>query len=435
MRRFLAVAGVGLTLFFASCAPKVIPPLPEGEDYVAPTVESAEVSEREARDLEKAWQRVLTGETEAAIRGYEKILKRRPGLVTAQTGIAYARLRAGDAVSAAAAFGSVLDRRPEDLPALVGAGSAAFRRGDVDEALELYRRALTVAPEDLQVRKRAAGLKLQVTERHMAAARDAQDLGDDETAIREYRAALAAAPELSSMRLALAELLVATGDATGAVSALEEDPSGDRAVSLLLGQIFLGRGEYEEARDLYADLLARDPGDDEARSGEHTAQEFLDYQAQPEEYRRIASATRATRADLAALLAIKITALSRLQTPEPRVAVDISGSWAREHIATIVGLGIMDVYPNHTFQPRATVRRVDLARAVSRALLRLGWRGAPGLSPADMGPSHLDHRAVTRVVGAGLMGLDADGRFEPWRTVSGREAVEAVEGLTALVGS
>ena len=117
-----------MTLLVAACAPKVIPPLPEGEDYLAPTVEAEAVSEREARDLDKAWQRVLTGETEAAIREYREILKRRPGLVAAETGLGYARLRAGDAVAAAAAFGSVLERRPGDLPALVGAGSAASPR-------------------------------------------------------------------------------------------------------------------------------------------------------------------------------------------------------------------------------------------------------------------------------------------------------------------
>ncbi len=176
----------------------------------------------------------------------------------------------------------------------------------------------SVAPDDPLVRKRTAGLKLQVTERHMSAARAAHDAGDDETAIGEYRIALDAAPELGSMRLALAELLVARDDTAGAVTVLRDDASGDRDVSLLLGQVLLGRGEYEEAREVYAGLLARDPADEEARTGERVAQETLDFQAQPEEYRRIAAATRATRADLAALLTVKVTALSGL--PPARAA-------------------------------------------------------------------------------------------------------------------
>jgi tetratricopeptide (TPR) repeat protein len=316
----------------------------------------------------------------------------------------------------------------------VGAGSTAFHVGDVDGALAHYQRALENDPGDARLRKRTASLKLQVTERHMAAAQAAVGAGDEGTAAREYQAALEVAPEVAGMRLALAELMVAGGDTTGAVEVLRADPSHDREVQLRLGQVLLGRGDYEEARGVYREMLARDPGDAEARRGERTSQEALDYQAQPEEYRRIPSSAGATRADLAALLAVKVTALSRLPSSEPRLAVDISGSWARDSIAAVLGLGIMDVYPNHTFQPREAVRRVDLARSASRVLVRLGWRGGAGPAPADMRPSHLDHDAVRRVVGAGLMDLGPGGDFEPWRPVSGREAAEVVEALSRLVG-
>jgi len=434
LRRRFSIVGVSLSLLVAACAPKVIPPLPEGEDYVAPVVEPGEVSERDARDLEKAWTRVLTGETAAAVREYQKILRRSPGLVAAETGLGYARLRAGDAASAAVAFAGVLEGHPDNLPALVGAGSAAFHQGDLDQAFARYRHALDVAPDDPLVKKRAAELKLQVADRHMAAGKAAQAAGEDGRAVDEYETALDAAPELASLRLALADLLVARGESSRAVATLEEDPLGDRDVSLRLGGVLLAEEEYEQAQEVYREILARAPTDEEALRGERAAQEALDFEAQPDEYRRIGESPRATRADLAALLAVKVTALSRLSARQPRVAVDIAGSWAREHIATVVGLGIMDVYPNHTFQPQATVRRADLARAASRVLERLNRRVTAGAAPTDMSASHLDQRAVTRVVGAGLMSLGPDGRFEPWRPVGGREAVDVVEGLATLVG-
>jgi tetratricopeptide (TPR) repeat protein len=283
------------------------------------------------------------------------------------------------------------------------------------------------------VRKRAAGLKLQVTERHLAAARLAEGAGDEGTALREYRAALEVAPELAEVRLALAEIEVAGGNSDAAEATLRDDPTGNREVKRRLGQVLLGRGEYEKAQAVYGELLASDPGDTEAREGRRAAREALDDQAQPEEYRRIAAAERATRADLAALLAVKVTALSRLPTSAPRLAVDISGSWARDSIAIVVGLGLMEVYPNHTFKPRETVRRADLARASSRVLARLGWRGGAGPGPTDMRPSHLDFDAARRAVGAGLMDLGPNGDFEPWRPVSGREATEVVEKLSRLV--
>jgi tetratricopeptide (TPR) repeat protein len=435
VRRHLALVLAGGALLLGACAPKVVPPLPEGEDYVYPTpTPETGVSAKERDALEKAWRKVLAGDVTGAVRDYGKVLDRRPGLAAAETGLAYAHLRGGQAQAAAAQFVAALEHAPGYVPALVGAGSTAFRRGDVDAALALYQQALERSPEDPLVRKRAAALKLQVTERHIAAAREAVGAGDDETAAEEYREALEVAPELAEMRLALAELEVAHGDTAAAVATLRDDPSDNREVQLRLGQVLLGRAEYEEAREVYRERLARDPGDQEAVQGERTAQEALDYQAQPEEYRQISQAARATRADLAALLAVKVTALQRLPPSEPRLAVDISGSWARESIATIVGLGLMEVYPNHTFKPRASVRRADLARALSRVLVRLGWRGGAGAAPADMRPSHLDHDAVSRVVGAGLMELGPEGQFEPWRLVGGREVTEAVEALSRLVG-
>ncbi len=436
MRRSIAVTSVlvALAVILPSCAPKPAPPLPEGEDFVYPSPAAGEVSGRERHDLEKAWRRVLAGDGRA-VRDYQKILSRRPDLVAAETGLAYARLRGDQVEAAAASFDAILQTQPTYLPALVGAGSTAFRRGDAHGALALYRRALEVAPDDPLVRKRAAGLKLQVTERHMAAAEVALDVGDEETAAREYEAALDVAPEVAGMRLALADLLVARGEGSRAAATLRADPFDDRQVKLRLGEILLGQGEYAEARSVYRDLLERDPSDAEARRDVRRAQEALDFQSQPEAYRQIGSASRARRADLAGLLAVRVTALGRLRETRPRVAVDISGSWAREHIARIIGLGIMDVYPNHSFQPRATVRRGDLARAASRVLRRLAWRrSARGTPPTDMRSSHLDYDAVVTVTAAGLMTRRPDGTFEPLSRVSGRKAVEVVDALARLVG-
>ena len=78
---------------------------------------------------------------------------------------------------------------------------------------------------------------------------------------------------------------------------------------------------------------------------------------------------------------------------------------------------------------------MDLARAAARVLDRLGWPRSAGPAPSDMSPSHLDYEAVARVLGAGLMDVAASGGFEPWRPVSGREAIEVVDGLSRLGGS
>ena len=125
----------------------------------------------------------------------------------------------------------------------------------------------------------------------------------------------------------------------------------------------------------------------------------------PEEYRAIAGAPRISRAELAALLSVKVTALSRVRAGAPQVAIDISGSWAREHIIKALGLDLIDVYPNHTFQPGATVRRGELARAVARVLDLLKGRPRPTPALADMTAEQPLLRPAARVVAAGLMDL------------------------------
>jgi tetratricopeptide (TPR) repeat protein len=433
--RAAAAAAVALLALAAGCAKPVRTPIPEGEDYVRPAVAFGEASPGERKALDEAWRDVLAGDAASASRRYQKLLSRRPGFAPAQTGLAYARLRAGRLQEAAAAFASVLAARPQDLSALVGAGSAAFRGGDLDGAVALYRSAQAAAPDDALVRRRLAALKLQAMERRMGLARAALERGDAEAAEREYAAALEAAPEVAGVRLALADLLAGRGDVAGAVAVLEADPSGDRQARLRRAALLIRDQQYERAAEVYRGLLAADPADAEAREGETAAREGLETLSMPEEYRLIPEAVRLTRADLAALVAVRVRALARLGPGEPRVALDIGGSWAREQVARVLALGIMDVYPNHTFQPGATVRRADLARAAARVLDRTGWPRSASPAPTDMSPSHLDYDAVSRALGAGLMALAPSGAFEPWRPVSGREAMEVVDALARLAGS
>jgi tetratricopeptide (TPR) repeat protein len=436
-RALLVRAGLGVMLvaLAGSCAKRVRAPIPAGEDYVHPPVAPKEVSPQEAKDLEEAWRDVLSGDAEGAARRYQKLLARRPDLVPARTGLAYARLRAGRVQEAATGFASALAARPEDVSALVGAGSAAFRRGDLDGAVAFYRSAQAAAPGDPLVSRRLTALKLQSTEHRMGLAAAALERGDSDAAAREYSAALETAPEVAGVRLALAELLVGHGDVSGAVSLLEADPSSDRQVRMRLASLLLGEQEYGRASEVYRALLASDPADPEASEGEKAAREGLEALSMPEEYRQIPQAARVTRADLAALLAVRVHALGRLGVGEPRVALDIGSSWARDQVARVLALGIMDVYPNHTFQPGAVVRRADVARAAARVLDRLGWPRVAGPAPTDMSASHLDYEAVSRVLGAGLMSLTPTGAFEPWRPVSGAEAMEVANGLARLAGS
>lgn len=434
MKLRLAAPALGGVLLIASCAPPPKAPLPDAEEYVFPSATPGQLSPAEVQRIERAWRQILTGDAQGAQKQLDKMVARSPGLVPAETALAYAWLRRGRLDEAARGFGSVIERRPDYVPALAGAAATESHRGDAEAARRLYQRALLAEPTSPFLRQRVAELRVQVTERQVAAARAAQEAGRSEEAVATYRLALEAAPEVAGLRLELANLLAAGGDVEGAVSVLKGDPTEDRQVLLRLGDLETQRRDYPGALEAYRRLLARDANDEEAHRLSREVREAVELEQMPEEYRRIATAPAITRADLAALVSVKVTALARVPAGEPQVAVDISGSWARSHIIKALSYDIMTVYPNHTFQPAATARRGDLARAVQRVLDLLKSPAGAGPNPTDMSRSNVYYYPATRVVAAGLMDLTPAGAFEAWRPVSGPEAVAVIEGVVRLVG-
>jgi tetratricopeptide (TPR) repeat protein len=430
----LAAPALGGVVLIASCTPPPQAPLPDAEEYVFPASTPGQLSPSETQRIEKAWRQILTGDVQGAQKEMGKLLAKSPGLVPAETALAYARLRAGRPDEAAVSFERVIARRPDYVPALAGGAAAESRRGDPEAALRLYRRALLAEPSNPFLRQRVAELRVQVTERQVAAARAAQEAGCSEEAVTTYRLALEAAPEVAGLRLELANVLAAGGDVEGAVSVLKGDPTEDRQVLLRLAELETQRRDWTGALEAYRRLLARDPSDEEVHRRSREVREAVELEQMPEEYRRIASAPAITRADLAALVSVKVTALARVTAGEPQVAVDISGSWARSHIIKALSYEIMTVYPNHTFQPVSTARRGDLARAVQRVLDLLKVPAGPGPNPTDMSRSNVYYYPATRVVGAGVMDLTPTGGFEAWRPVSGPEAVAVIEAVVRLVG-
>ncbi len=76
-----------------------------------------------------------------------------------------------------------------------------------------------------------------------------------------------------------------------------------------------------------------------------------------------------SREQLAALVGVRLDGLfKRARRRNAVVITDTRGSWAIPWIMSVTRAGVMEVYPNHTFQPAALVRRGDLAEAASRVL-------------------------------------------------------------------
>lgn len=435
-RRF-AAAALALAVS-AGCATAPVRPVrttPETEEFVYPGWPPGEVRPREARAIERAWHEILAGDTAAAEKRLRKVLADSPGLIPAEATLAYARLRRGANDDAIRGFATVLERKPDHVSAMVGSAIALARTGNAEAALGFYARAAHLDPANEAIQRRRAALRVQVADTRVGAARAAVAAGQTDLALEQYQLVLQAAPELAGVRLELAEVLARRGDLEGAIALLEADPAGDRQVLLRLADLFSRRGQHERALEVYRRVLEADPRDEEALTAARRVREAIEAEQMPEEYRLIAEADAITRADLAALMMVKVRRLASVPLGPGKVAIDISGSWARDHVIRALALDIVTVYPNHTFQPGATVRRGDLARAVARALDLLRYPTGSGPRLTDMSANNVFYYPASRAVGAGLMDLTAEGAFQSWRPVSGREATDVIEGLVRLVGN
>jgi hypothetical protein len=121
---------------------------------------------------------------------------------------------------------------------------------------------------------------------------------------------------------------------------------------------------------------------------------------------------------------------------------DARAHWASSWIMNVARAGIMEPFANHTFQPRSVVRRTDLAQVVARLLARIGaqqsgqvktWESAR-LKFSDLSPGHLAYPAASIAVAAGVMKTASENSFQPGRTVTGAEAVEAIGRLETMAG-
>ena len=161
----------------------------------------------------------------------------------------------------------------------------------------------------------------------------------------------------------------------------------------------------------------------------------------PAEYRRIPESETITRGDLSALIGVRFgPLLDSVDTRSAVVVTDTRDHWAAPWIFAVTRAGVMEVYPNHTFQPEETVRRSDLARVVGQ-LLELIAQRQPAAAQRwqdrreipDVSATHLSYEAVSASVSSGVLPLFNDGTFQLSRSVTGGEAVAALDRLEKLV--
>jgi len=433
----------------AACGPKVVPlptvSLPRFPDFIAPVVPAEYANTAAASYETSGWTFLQAGDLKNAEREFATALKAAPAFYPAEIGLGWVELARRDQKAALVHFDRALERQAMDPSALVGRGEANLALNREADALGAFEAAVAADPALTEIAQRVEVLKFRVAEQRLADARAAAGAGRLDDAIRSFTAAIAGSPASAFLYRELAGVEWQKGDATAALAhfraALDLDPS-DAGSLAGIGDVLEASGDFDGAARAYSDALAIEPAPalqaklDAVRARAELAR-------LPAQYREIDRAPQITRGELAALIGVRLAALlqpDRRADAEP--ITDLRGDWAASWILTVVRAGIMEPFANHAFQPRTAVRRIDLAQAVERLLSRIAplqpaaakvWQSTRRPFP-DLAATHLAYPAASTAVASGVLTTGPDGSFQPFRIVTGAEAVEAIRRLEGLAG-
>jgi tetratricopeptide (TPR) repeat protein len=442
----LVLMGLLLGAIAAGCAPKTLAPVapgaPRHPEFVFPdAAESLPVEVLE--EHEAAWQALQGNDARTAERRYTSVLKRAPTFYPAHAGLGYVAMARNNMKAALGHFERALAGNAAYAPALAGKGQAHLALGERGPALASFNAALAADPDLPAVRSSADVLRFQVLQGGVADARKAAEAGRLSEARAGYATAIEASPESPFLyrELAIVEFRDRQLDLARqhAQQAIALEPN-DARNHVALADILEALGERDAAALALAKAAAIEPSEAlENRIEALRASAML--ASMPEEFRVINDTPAITRAQLAALIGVR---LEDLVTRAPRrstgVITDTRGHWASTWILPVARAGFMEVYPNSTFQPGATVRRAELAFSASRILgviaagnpaLGAAWRNErPRFS--DLPAGHLSYPAAAVAVAAGVIRPLESDAFQPSRPVSGEEAIAAVDRLVTL---
>jgi tetratricopeptide (TPR) repeat protein len=448
MRRIAVQVSSLLIVLVAACAPRTAPlPVvtsPRFPDFVTPGVPAVFANTPWAERQVRGWTFLQAGDLRNAEREFSIALQAEPGFYPAEVALGYVELADRNSKGALTHFERALERQV-DASALVGRGMAFLDLERESDALVAFEAAVAADPTLTQIAQRVEVLKFRSVEQRIAEARAAAEAGRLDAAIAAYTAALASSPDSPFLYRELAAVERQRGDNPAALAHYRTAVGFDGAdVESLtaIGDLLEIGGDFDGAVKEYSAALAIEPSN-ELRSKLERARARVELSLLPAQYHAIDKAPEITRGELAALIGVR---LAPLLQPDARVdaepITDVRTDWAAPWILTVSRAGIMEPFANHAFQPDSAIRRVDLAQAVERLLMRIAplkpeqaqrWDSA-SVQFADLATGHLAYPAASAAVASGVLTAEPDGTFQPARMVSGEQAVQAIERLQQLAG-
>lgn len=427
-----------VNLFLYSCTPAVQlnpPRTPLQNPALSTSVPSTP-------DYNEGYAEYRRGDQQKARLEFKNVLRKNPGHYPSYLAIGYTYIAENDLDTAERYIRMALDKNPDYVQAHYALAFVLEQKMQYEEALSHWEELKRINPEYPEIDQAQKILRLKATEQLLTHARQESSTNPDQ-AIQLYEKAQTIAPEVSQIPLEIALIQFRQGRCDEAIANLEksgETPPDEPEIQFAYGECLSELQEYDKALAAYEKSYQLNPDSSTQQRIEET-RKILAFRAMPEEYQSIAQTSEITRAQLAALIFTNLKFLEKYGASNSVIIVDVFDHWAKNHIQKAVDMGMMEVFPNRTFQSYRWITKNELARAAARILEILETNEgkkipmveeSKELIVPDVPDGNIYHAMVMKTLSASVLSLDADGRFHLNRPVSGAEALSVVNRLQVL---
>ena len=390
---------------------------------------------------EEAWTNLMQGDGDRAKKALIKLGQESP---LYYAGLGYALYLLDDIQKAEAFFKAALITFPDLVLIRVGLAQIYQETGQEDSAFTEFRNIIKLDPEHEWAKSRYKTIQSEKTTRALQEARAYVSAGETEKSKTFYLRALFYSPASVDAHFALAELYQKENNFQSALvhlkAARTNDPENSEILKLY-GEVLFTIQDHKKSLEIYEKLSLKEPDNLQIKDRLEIIKNRLGIFELPSQYDNISNREAVTREDIAAVIGVKFKDILQDPTQQPPIIVDIATSWAAKFILKVTTLGLIDVYPNHEFQPTKSLNRAELAEILVRLIMYLNEHGHKFIQQipldriqiVDVTPSNFYYQPILTIISYDIMSLFSDKTFKPDTPITGRETIHLLDIILALI--
>lgn len=432
-----------ILLFFLlawSCA-TYQPPPPSLFIGNLPQAMVAELSLDERILTEEAWENLRQGRGDKAQKLISKLGTESPFYYA---GMGYASLLLTSLLDSENYFKHALQNYPDMTLAHIGLAQVYQKTGNDDLAFIEFREILKREENNTWAQQSYEVLKERKTAESLDEAKTYLAHQDVEKSKEAFLKALYYSPQSTAAHLSLAEIFKKEDNLKNALVHLKAastiEPESKSILNVYAETLYEAE-DYPRSLEVYERLLDLEPENDNIQTRVKTLKNRLGIFELPSQFDAIPASEAITKEEVAALIEVKFKDTLDEPKTQPPIIIDISTSWASKYILRAASLGLLDVYANHTFQPKKIVTRAEMADVLYKLINYLKRKNYVFISHippekiqiSDVSPDNYYYQPILRIISYSIMNLSTDRTFNPDLPVSGQEAIRLLDIILALI--